>query len=80
MPGKPGQPDTKEERITVYVDGRAVQLYRGMTVRHALASIKGGLVAAVEEDRISVTDANGFEVGLDGALADGSRIFLKQEP
>jgi len=27
------------ERITVYVDDREVSLYRGMRVRHALASV-----------------------------------------
>ena len=72
MPGK------KKERITVYVDGRPVQLYRGMRVRHALISIESGLCAAVEEGGISVTDENGFEVGLDGALEDGSRLALKK--
>ena len=72
MPGK------KKERITVYVDGRPVQMYRGMTVRHALVSIESSLCAAVEEGRISVTDANGFEVGLDGALEDGSKLALKK--
>lgn len=75
MPGKPGK---KKERITVYVDGRPVQLYRGMTVRHALVSIESGLCAAVDEGRISVTDANGFEVGLEGALENGSTIYLNR--
>lgn len=72
MPGK------GTERITVYVNGRPVRLYHGMTVRHALISIDGGLGAAVEEGRLSITDANGFEVGLDGALEDGSRLALKR--
>ena len=72
MPGK------GEERITVYVDGRPVQLCRGMTVRHALMSVDQQICKAVEEGRSAVTDANGFEVGLDGALADGSRIYLKR--
>lgn len=69
-------PGEKKERMTVYVDGRPVQLYRGMKVRHALLSIESGLCAAVEEGRISVTDANGFEVGLEGALENGSTIYL----
>jgi len=71
-------PGEKKQRMTVYVDGRPVQLYRGMKVRHALLSIESGLCAAVEEGGISVTDANGFEVGLDGALEDGSRLKLKK--
>jgi len=71
-------PGKKKERITVYVDGRPVQLYRGMRVRHALISIESGLCAAVEEGGISVTDENGFEVGLDGALEDGGRLALKK--
>ncbi len=72
MPGK------GKERITVYVDGRPVLLYRGMNVRHALMSIDGGLCAAVEEGMISVRDTNGFEVGLDGTLEDGSTIYLNR--
>jgi hypothetical protein len=71
-------PGEKKERITVYVDGRPVQLYRGMKVRHALVSIESSLCAAVEEGGISVRDANGFEVGLDGALDDGCRLVLKK--
>lgn len=67
------------EKITVHVDGKPVELYRGMTVRHVLVSVDQGLCHAVEEGRISIRDANGFEVGLDGALEDGSRIFLKQK-
>ncbi len=71
-------PGEKKERMTVYVDGRPLQLYRGMKVRHALISIESSLCAAVEEGRILVMDANGFEVGLDGALEDGSRLVLKK--
>ena len=66
------------EKITVYVDGRPVELFRGMKVRHALISVDQKLFKAVEESRITVRDGNDYEIGLDGALANGSKIFLKQ--
>lgn len=46
----------------------------GMTVRHAL--IGAGLLDAVECGR-RVVDEWGNEVGLDGALSDGMKLFVK---
>jgi len=60
--------------MRVYVNDRPVELVRGMTVRHAL--IGAGLL-----DRIGrggrAFDEWGNELGLDGAVREGMRIFLR---
>ncbi len=60
--------------MRVYVNDQPVDLVPGMTVRHAL-------VAAGRLDDIRagkrVFDEWGNEVGLDGALSDGARIFVR---
>jgi len=58
-------------RITVYVDDRAVSLYRGMQVRHALTLEQ---VSLVESGAAEVRDSYGHVVGLNGALGDGQRL------
>jgi len=67
------------ERITVHVNGVPVEIYRGMRVRHALIALDYGYLKKVEEGRIRIEDGNGFAVGLDGALHDGSKLFLKPQ-
>jgi len=68
------------EKITVFVNGAPVELYRGMHVKHALISCDYSLYKAVEDGRAMVEDANGFRLGLDGALRDGARIFVVSRP
>ena len=60
--------------MRVYVNETPVDLWPGMTVQHAL--IRAGLLKEVESGR-KVYDAGGNEVGLDGALADGMKIYVK---
>ncbi len=67
------------ERITVYVNGVPVELYRGMKVRHALISLNYEYLRQAEQGLIRVEDANGFAVDLDGALQDGSELVLKSK-
>jgi hypothetical protein len=60
--------------MRIYVNQKPVDLVPGMQVKHALisavrmAEVAGGL---------KVYDAWGHELGLDGALADGMKIFVK---
>jgi len=60
--------------MRIYVNEKPVDLVPGMQVKHALigaermAEIAAGL---------KVYDAWGHELGLDGALADGMKIFVK---
>lgn len=65
------------ERITVYVNGVPVEIFRGMRVRHALTALDYEYVRQAEQGKIRIEDVNGFAVGLDGALQDGSGIILK---
>jgi hypothetical protein len=60
--------------MRVYVDEKPVDLAPGMQVKHAL--IRAGRLAAIEAG-LKVYDAWGHELGLDGALADGMKIFVK---
>lgn len=61
--------------MEVYVNSRPVHLPPGLTVRHAL--INAGLLQEVEERGFKVYDEWGNEVGLDGALAPGMKLFVR---
>jgi hypothetical protein len=60
--------------MRVYVNDRPIELVRGMTVRHAL--IGAGLLDLIAKGK-RVFDEWGNEVGLDGAAAEGMRIYLR---
>jgi len=60
--------------MRVYVNRKPVDLAPGMQVKHAL--IHAGQMAAIEAG-LKVYDERGHELGLDGALADGRKIFVK---
>jgi hypothetical protein len=60
--------------MRVYVNDKPEDLLPGMRVRHALVS--AGRMAEVATG-LKVYDAWGHELGLDGALTDGMKIFVK---
>ena len=60
--------------LTVYVNERPLELAPGMTVRHAL--IRAGRLHEVERG-LSAYDEWGNELGLDGALSAGMKIYLR---
>ncbi len=60
--------------MRVYVNDQPVDLVPGMTVRHAL--IAAGRLDDIRAGK-RVFDEWGNEVGLDGALSDGARIFVR---
>lgn len=60
--------------MRVYVNDQPIDLLPGMTVRHAL--IASGQLEAVREGK-RVFDQWDNEVGLDGALTEGARIFVR---
>jgi hypothetical protein len=64
-----------EDKITVYVNGSGVMIHRGMKVKHALIACDQSLYDAAEAGDLTVRDASGFDVGLEGSLRDGARIF-----
>jgi len=62
--------------VNVFVNGTLVALAPGMTVRHALT---GAGVMNMPGSTWQVYDEWGNELGLDGALSEGARIYLRQE-
>jgi len=60
--------------MRIYVNQKPVDLVPGMQVRHAL--IQAGLMAAVAAG-LKVYDEWGHELGLDGGLTSGLKIFVK---
>ena len=66
-----------KDQITVYVNDRPVNIYRGMKVKHALISLDQTLYEAAEKGDIVIQDSRGFEVGLGGSLREGSKLFTR---
>jgi len=60
--------------MRVYVNNRLVELLPGMTVKHAL--INSGLFEAVAKGN-KIYDEWDNEIGLDGELTEGVRIFVR---
>lgn len=60
--------------MKVYVNQKPVDLLTGVTVKHAL--IAAGLVKETGVFK-KVYDEWGNELGLDGALSEGMKIFVK---
>lgn len=60
--------------MKVFVNNTAYEILPGMKVRHAL--LRAGLLGEVEKS-CKVYDEWGNEVGLDGALSEGAKIFTK---
>lgn len=60
--------------MKVYVNHICIDLLPGMTVKHAL--ISAGLLKEIK-DLKKVYDEWGNELGLDGGLTEGMRIYVK---
>jgi hypothetical protein len=60
--------------MRVYVNDQPVDLPRGMTVRHAL--LQAELLTEMKSSK-KVYDQWGNEVGLDGALSEEMKLYVK---
>lgn len=60
--------------MTVYVNDTQVDIFPGMTVKHALLS--AGLLDGIDASK-RVFDEWGNEIGLDGALSEGAKIYVR---
>lgn len=60
--------------MKVYINNKEVALLPGMTIRHAV--IQAGLMKEIEAGK-RVFDEWGNEVGLDGALAKGMKLYVR---
>jgi hypothetical protein len=65
------------ERVRVWVKEVLVEVYRGMQVKHALIAYDPAVYAACQRGELLVEDEHGFRVGLEGALHDGARFFVR---
>ncbi len=61
--------------MKVYLNNLPIEVLPGMKVRHAL--IRAGLLKKRETSK-QVFDEWGNEIGLDGALAEGMKIYLRE--
>lgn len=59
--------------MKAFVNDQEVNLGTGMTVKHALTAV--GLMDEIEKGK-KVYDEMGNEIGLGGALTEGSKIFV----
>jgi hypothetical protein len=60
--------------MTVYVNERPIELLPGMTVKHAL--IGAGLIGEIRAGK-KAYDEWGNEIGTDGSLAEGAKIYVR---
>ena len=60
--------------MKIYVNYQRVDILPGMTVKHALMS--AGLLKEIKDSK-KVYDEWGNELGLDGGLTEGMRIYVK---
>jgi len=60
--------------MNVYVNDEMFELLPGMTVRHAI--VAAGLLEQVGAGK-SVYDQWGNQIGLDGALSEGEKIYIR---
>ena len=63
--------------ITVSVNETQIHIHKGMTVKHALIACDQALYEAAMKGDVSLEDAGGFQIGLEGALEDGAKIVAK---
>jgi hypothetical protein len=68
-----------KERITISVNNMPINIHRGMTVKHALIAHDQALYTAAMKGDIILVDDNGFQIGLEGALQDGAKIFTRHK-
>ena len=66
---------TTTQRLTVYINDEPRRFFVGLRVRHAV-----GYTAAwrVERREAIITDGDGNQIDLDGALYDGERLYVEQ--
>jgi hypothetical protein len=61
--------------MKIFVNDQEMDIARGMTVKHALT--QAGLLAEIRASK-KVFDEWGNEVGLDGALSEGMKLYVKE--
>lgn len=62
--------------MKIFVNNKPIELLPGMTVKHAL--IKTNLLIEIKKGK-RVFDEWGNEIGLDGELMDGVKLFISEK-
>ena len=60
--------------MKIYVNDKAIEILPGMTVKHAL--LRTGVLKEIEASK-KAYDEWGNEIGLDGALSEGMKIYVR---
>ena len=60
--------------MKVFINDKSFHVLPGMTVKHAL--IRAGLLKEIEDSK-KVYDEWGNEIGLDGELSEGMKIYVR---
>lgn len=68
-----------KDNIKVYVNGRPVKIYTGMQVKHALIASDESLYSQAVAGDIEIMDGDGFPIGMEGALREGSEIRTRRK-
>lgn len=61
--------------MRIFVNDQEVEIARGLTVKHALS--QAGLMGEIKVSK-KVFDEWDNELGLDGALSEGMKLFVKE--
>lgn len=61
--------------MIVFVNNKRVVLRRGMKIKHSLSMNQ---LRGVRSGEMVVTDQRGNLIGLEGSLADGSRLYVRK--
>jgi sulfur carrier protein ThiS len=64
--------------MQIKMNGQAVEIFSGATVRDALRKYSDSEWKRVQKNEKKVCDRRGHEVGLDGELSGGEEFFLKE--
>jgi hypothetical protein len=64
----------ESKRIKVYLNGNAIEVFKGMKVKHILTHT---MVHDIRNGRIIITDKEGHERGLEGSLCDGEYLKIQ---
>lgn len=65
----------KNDKIIIYVNDQPQRIYRGMKVKNALCA-RG--LQSLDLKTSLVVDAEGHELGLEGELTEGMRLYVRQ--
>jgi sulfur carrier protein ThiS len=67
-----------KEKIKVFVNDKPLEIFQGMQVKHALISYDIDIYKKCIDGEYIVVNEDGFEIGLEGALSNNTKIYIKR--